>query len=173
MDISYILMMKDIERMNGRFKLRQYNLMEHSYGVTALFFEFAQREGINIDLQDVKFVLNHDILEVVTTDLVWPVKNHSEKTKEAWEVIENEVLLANPDLEPYCDKAAHQLLGSLKHKLFKVCDLLDLWLFCQREKECGNNSVEIREIILNCENMLNGKFSTVTKYMEDYLNERN
>lgn len=167
--IDHFLKMKNVERMQGTFKLRPYNLMEHSYAVTALFIEMSKREGIEITVQDITDVISHDLLETQTGDLIWSVKHFSDKTLQAWDVIEDEILDEFPELK-YTDNLQ---LDSVKHRLFKACDNLDLWIFCMQEQEFGNDSRAIRDIISNCEMLIeNRKFDSVGEYMKMYREKK-
>jgi len=142
--------------------------MEHQYMTGMLFRHFASLEDIAYDINVWDMILKHDILEVVTSDLPYPVKHFNEKTEQAWEVIEKEVVPKYVSLSRYTDESIAIVLNSQQMKLFKAMDLLDLWIFCKEEQALGNNTSEIKIVIRNCEDMLIGKFGTVDKFMEDY-----
>lgn len=166
--INYYRKMKDLDRLNGKFKHRSYNLIEHSYMVTVLFRHFAFKEDIAYDMQVIDTIMHHDIVETVTSDLPYTVKNHSEKTKTLWGELEKDVVNSFPFLKRYSDEGIKELLSEIQHDLFKVCDLLDLWIFLKEEKSYGNNSFDVNDIIIRCEELIEGKFIHVDKFMESY-----
>jgi hypothetical protein len=89
-------------------------------------------------------------MEVFTTDLPYPVKNLSEKTKQLWADLEHEVALKHKfskDLVNYTDSAIAEILGPKLMWLFKVVDMKELLVFCVEEQELGNNSVPIRKVL--------------------------
>lgn len=168
MDINYYRKCKNIRRLQGTFIHREYNLLEHQYMVAVLFKNFASIEDISFDFNVFDKILHHDILEVETTDLIYTVKNFNEKTKQAWQDIENEILLKHFQLRKYSDHSIKSSLTENQFELFKVCDLLDLWIFCKEEKTAGNNNKQILEVISNCENLILNKFDSVTKFINTY-----
>lgn len=170
-DIRYYQKCRNIHRMSMMFTLRPYNLLEHQYIVGMLFRKFASEEDVSYDINVWDIVLNHDILEVVTTDLPWPIKNFNSKTKESWEVIENEILESNFQLQKYSDENIKSNLNPRQFALFKACDTLDLFIFCKEEQELGNNSKDIKEVISNCFKIMDSlkfKFPKIIKFMSEY-----
>lgn len=165
MDIRYYRKMKNIERLSGTFHIRPYNLLEHSYMVGMLFINFAKLEGVEYNEKTLETVFNHDILEAETGDLIYTVKNHNDNTKFAWRTIEQEVINSNPDLAPYSDYEMECSLTKEQYDLFKVCDLLDLWIFLKEEQKFGNKSEEVETIIKKCDYIIGGKYKHVLKYM--------
>ena len=168
MEISYYQKMRNIERLSGHYKHRQYNLMEHSYMVAVLFSHFAVLEDVSYDIKTIDNILHHDILETVTGDLVSPVKYASEITAECWETIESELLKIHFQLDKYSDSKFKESFNELQHQLFKSCDYLDLWIFCKEEVELGNHTKGILEVIKNCERLIGGRFKWIVKYMSEY-----
>lgn len=160
--------MKNLDRLNGKFKTRGYNLLEHSYMVAMLFKNFAYIEDISYDMQVFDKILHHDIVEVVTADLPWDVKNFSEITKNSWENIEKELISECKFLNRYTDDN-FQFTES-QYKLFKACDVLDLWIFLKEESSYGNKSNDVIEILDRCKTMLNEKynFTSILTYMKEY-----
>ena len=167
--IEHLRQMKNLNRFNGKFIFRSYNLMEHACGVTALFILFAKMEDISIDSEVIDLVLNHDIPEVVTTDLLHPVKNFSEETKKAWEVIEEEVLSAHMELVKYSSKNMKERMTKQQYDLMKACDYFDLFLFCREEVNLGNNDPEINAAFYKCISMLKDcRFPNVVLTLKSY-----
>ena len=151
--IHYYRKMLNVQRLTGTPKLRSYNLAEHSFFVALLFQEFAKIENIDYDVNVLNAVLKHDFLEVLTADLPYHVKNLSEETKEAWDVIENAVVEARREnfIAPLMsDEDIHSALNDEQFLLMKSCDILELLIFCKEEYELGNHSKAILVVLNNC-----------------------
>ncbi len=169
--IKHIRNQKEIERLSGKFKLRGYNLMEHSYMVLSLYLRVCDEEHVAVTIANVDAILNHDIVETITLDLPHPIKNLNEETKASWNIIEEHcVKELAPELTPYTDYNLKKRFTERQYEIFKLCDLLDLWMYCIEEQECGNMSTEIQDVVVNCESMLKGKCETVDKMMEEFNN---
>ncbi len=167
--INYLIKCKNVERLSGKFKHRGYNLLEHQYLVGMLFRHFASIEDVPYDIRVWDIILKHDIVETVTQDLVFPVKNFNKKTKKFWEEIEKEILSEHPKLFMYSNDYMKKALTEGQYNLFKVCDLLDLWIFCKQEIQFGNNSKDMNDVVKKCEELILGKFKSVNKFMANFI----
>ncbi len=169
-NLSYYRKMLHIQRIPGVFKTRPYNLAEHSYYVTVLFLRFCKLENVGIGPSAIELVMDHDVLETISADLPYHVKNLNESTKRAWNIIEEEVVKAKPAFKDVSDDALEIGLSSKQFQLFKACDLLELWIFCKEEVLLGNKSVEIQKVIDTCNTLLTQKvrFESIIKYMEEW-----
>ena len=154
--ISDIRRMNIVDRLSLVAKHRKYSLTEHCFNVAMLFQKFCSQMGIQCSLDDINVILLHDILETITSDLPYPVKNLSDKTKTAWKIIEEEVadgyVMATSDDSMYwfLDNSIKKVLGEEKHKLFKICDLYELFEFVSEEIEMGNKTKDMVEIQQRC-----------------------
>lgn len=169
MEIKYYRKLKNIDRMQGLPKQRNYSLMEHSYMVTVLFRHFASIENVSYDMCALDIVMHHDIVESVTMDLPWPIKNHNSETKLAWGVIEEELIKTHFQLSNYSDTNIKGSLTPLQYSLFKACDTLDLLIFVKEEQALGNNTKELREVESNCLGIFKSighHFPKISKYIE-------
>ena len=170
MEISYYRKLKNIDRLQSVPKQRNYNLLEHQYMVGMLFRHFASKEDIAYDIKVWDLVLNHDILESVTIDLPWNIKNFSSKTKEAWGIIEEELISKHFQLQRYSDKALKSGMTPIQFALFKVCDTLDLLIFVKEEQALGNNTDEINEVEENCYKIMDSlefKFPKIKQFIQE------
>ncbi len=146
--IENLLICRDIPRMTGVYTHKSYDLMHHQFIVGNLFIHFAELEGVEFDVEHLKIVFNHDLVETATRcDLPHPIKNLNAITRRAWEVIEEEVINVNPALAKYSDKAIKSGLNKKQHALFKACDYLDLLIFIMQERALGNNAKRIIEVL--------------------------
>ena len=169
MEISNLLKLKNIERLSGTFTHRSYNLMEHQYMVAMLFQEFSKQECIEITMDEFEACLKHDMLESITGDLINPVKKLNSITSECWDKIEDEVIQANTEFNDYSDMNIRgKFKNELNYSLFKVCDYLDLWIFCKEEFSVGNHHKDLVKVIYKCQELIGNKFRSVKMFMESY-----
>lgn len=147
--------MDNVQRLSGFKLLQDYSLTKHCYHVGALFMRFAIKYAIPFTMMDLDFVLKHDILETVTGDLLYTAKNYNSKTAEKWEEIEKELTDEWSEyhyLYMYTDNYAEKHMNREAFKLFKDCDLFELYEFCWTEVDLGNKSV--MPVIKNCQSIL-------------------
>lgn len=141
--------MRHIERLSSTPKIKSYTLAEHCYYTGMLFIELAEKENIEISLDDAKKILMHDFLETFTGDLIWSAKNLNSVTKTCWEDLETQIA-AFHGIEDYTDSEIEESLGNRKTALFKLCDLLELYMFCCDEEDLGNRNIGLSKVIATC-----------------------
>lgn len=171
MEIKYYRALKNIDRLTGVTKHKNYNLLEHSYMVAILFKKFASIEDVPYTMVEFDLVMNHDIVESVTGDLSYEVKKATHKTEISWEIIEDEIIKIHPQLDHYSDKRIKSGLNERQYNLFKTCDTLDLWIFLKEEVALGNTTSRVMQIIGNCERLIakyGSEFKTITNLMQNY-----
>jgi 5'-deoxynucleotidase YfbR-like HD superfamily hydrolase len=169
--VTYQRRMLNMQRLAGSPKLRSYNLAEHSYFVTALFIEFAKREGLSLSVESIEAVLNHDVVETITADLPYMAKNHSSATKEAWAAIEDELVGYHSNLSRFTDEGLKETLPVTEYQLFKMVDILELWIFCKEEVALGNVSEAIFKVLRKCEEIIYGsnpRFPSIEDFVAEY-----
>jgi 5'-deoxynucleotidase YfbR-like HD superfamily hydrolase len=137
--------------------------------VMSLFKVFCEREGIHYNLEVLDLVANHDILETVTGDILYPVKNINDETRRAVEVLEEAAvrLPQNKHLRNYTDEKIKKALNKDQHDMFKACDTLCLWIFCVKEYQMTGQS-SIQEVINTCSKLLSNKFASISVFMKTY-----
>lgn len=165
MNIYHYRRLKNVNRLNTEPITRPYNLLEHSYMVTILFCHFAKLEHIEYDAVVLEAILHHDILETITGDLPWNVKNHNANTQSSWINIEEEAVKMKDQFEPYTDQNLENVMDTPQYTLFKTCDMLDLWIFLQEERRLGNMSLACFEIMERAKKLIYGKFRSIDDYM--------
>jgi len=173
--ISNYRKMLNIQRLSGTYKQRSYNLAEHSYYVVILFQHFAEIEKIDYDVKELSLILRHDLVEVLTGDLIYTVKNSSPDNKERWELIEDEIIGKHKEFLPYSDSSIKSFLTEDQFRLLKICDLLELWIFLQEEKIAGNKNWSVFDISDRCVKLItsyclsgNRQFLSVIKFMNSF-----
>lgn len=161
--------MLTIDRLAGKFKLRKYDLAQHSYFTGILFTHFAKLEGIEYSTEVLEIVLSHDLMEVQTADLPYPIKNLNEVTKECWASIESEAAKAFPEFQKFSDESIKSSLTEEQFKLFKCMDYLDLFLFIHEEILLGNVTSEMVEIYERCIELAGNVYKSVDDFMKEKL----
>lgn len=165
MNIYHYRRLKNVNRLNTEPITRSYNLLEHSYMVTMLFCHFAKLELIEYDTVVLEAIMHHDILETVTGDLPWNVKNHNGETQSSWITIEEEAVKMKSGFDAYTDQNLQNVMNDKQYLLFKTCDMLDLWIFLQEERRLGNTALACFEIMERAKQIIYGKFRTIDDFM--------
>lgn len=154
--ISNIRKMNNIDRLSLVMKHRKYSITEHCFHTAMLFQKFCIEMNVEYTLNDLNLILLHDILETKTSDLPYIVKNFNEKTRAAWDMIEKEIVNYcclqenHTSLFYYYDETICRILGEEKYRIFKLCDLLELFEFIDEEISLGNKTKDIIEIYGRC-----------------------
>lgn len=163
--IDYLLQMKQIQRLPNVPHHRSYNILEHGFVVGMLFRWFASACDVSYDINVWDKVLMHDYMEAFTGDLNFVVKNLSEKTSAAWAEIEKEVCDRDTVLGQYSDEAIKSSMTQEQYILFKVCDYLELWIFCKQEEALGNVTSGNQQVIKNCHQLIYRLCGTDRKWL--------
>lgn len=157
--------LKNVQRLSGKYLIQKYSVAEHCYYTGILFEHFAKLEDINITLIETDFVYRHDMLEAITGDIQRPAKTHNKTINKCWETIE-EQLSFEFGIVRYLDSFADIHFSKVPLKLFKACDLLELYLFCHEEYNLGNQSKDILTVLNNCfDNLIVSDFSSIADYV--------
>ncbi len=167
--IEYYRKMLNIQRLAGVTKLRSYNLAEHSFFVTILFEEFAEIEDVDYDKNTLYYILRHDFMETLTTDLPYQVKNFNRFTKAAWKTIEEEIFKGRePEFNHIVtDENLAFNLNQQQFKLMKACDILELLIFCTEEYKLGNKDQSLLKVIENCDQILRDtRYKSIIEFSE-------
>lgn len=140
---------KYVIRFSAQMLTKPPNLMEHCYATASIFVALAKYWDIPVSLNAVDFVLNHDLLETETGDLLYPVK-HMKHNEVNWGAIENAVVEAFPMLEGYADN--NESLTNDEQWLFRFSDLLEGLITCLEEIRMGNRNPSVatcRQVYIN------------------------
>lgn len=163
----HIRSLKNANRLSGFALIQPYSTAIHSFYTGILFEEIAIIENIYVTINEIGFVYRHDIVESVTGDVLLPVKIHSETTNKKWKEIEEELIDSRYSaLRNYSDQYAEHFFSEPAFRLFKACDLFELYFFIMEEMELGNMSQGIVEVLMNCRNLLpEFNIDFITKYV--------
>lgn len=144
--------MKDVNRCSGTRLSRPYTLDSHGAFVADLYYLFATRTGFEPTAKQLFYILNHDIMETETGDLLYPAKNLNPKVADAWDSIE--AAIAETDETLITDVELSEKFTENEYALFKACDMLELWITCVEEARMGNNTLALRQIIATAQKIL-------------------
>lgn len=144
--------MKDVQRFAGACMLKPCSIATHGALTALIFIGLCDFTGDYLNGKEMELVLRHDILEVVTGDLLSPAKMLGE---EGWDKVEGKISqeLA-PELYTYTGKSLRKLLGAYKYRLFKLADCLEGWHQCQEELALGNATERVKEAAVSYEEVL-------------------
>jgi len=171
MKIEYYRRMKNIQRLGTHVIQREYNLLEHQYMVTVLFRHFAYREDVPYNIDTLDLVMKHDVLEIFTGDLPYDIKKINSLVEKSWDVVEQEVAEIHPELKPYTDTNIQQAMNPSQYKLFKACDMLELWVFIWEEMQLGNRNPRLAAVEKRARKILNDfSFVSIIQFMNNYRN---
>ncbi|MGL5913528.1 MAG: YfbR-like 5'-deoxynucleotidase [Bacteroidales bacterium] len=143
---------RTVERCSLAPKIRSYDLMQHSFGVLSIYLDLINIFNLPTQTQDkIETVLRHDLLEVLTGDLPYNIKNLNDTVSTMWESIENEVAKKTkcPAIVACTDANIKTVLSVLEYKVFKLADMLDLLFYCTEEASLGNDSDDMLAILNN------------------------
>jgi len=130
---------RSVRRFAGQRFTDPPNIAEHQYATASLFIWLAQHMGIDVTVQGVDFVLNHDLLEVESGDLLFPVK-HFRQNSEHWDAIECAIInqADNGCLRRYQDCNCATFMRTSEIWLWKFCDHLEGYITSLEELKRGN-----------------------------------
>ena len=111
--------------------LRTQTVAEHSWQVMRLFLELFP-DAVTVEV--LTWILWHDVAEIGTGDVPFPLKSRYPELKGILDEIENDVTenmgIVWPELTPR------------QRLLVKVCDLLEMWEWGCEEMRMGNRYAE-------------------------------
>ena len=149
-EISYYdYKLKNVMRLSTVPTHRPYTVAIHSYYTALLYIEICECEKQWIDQQNLMWVLRHDVVEAVTGDLIYPVKNKNGTTQMSWENIEW-MMTKDTILESFTEGNSSRKFSKEAWNIFKCADLYELFLFCTEEYELGNRHIGIIKVLRNC-----------------------
>lgn len=130
--IGYILNLDTVERWNGNFNLVPDNDATHSFRVAALslFNGLLEQErfgktDINIYSLVCKSIL-HDLVEVISGDVISKIKKYTEDIKKSFELYEKEVASSMvKKLPPLFHEAIHEFMVECKNDTYEG-ELVDI-----------------------------------------------
>lgn len=106
--------------------LHTESVAEHSHRVAMIYMEL-----FGVDAEALAYIMCHDLCELWTGDLPFPVKARNPALKKAVDAVEKQAAaeLGLPDIPT---------LEDWKKRLVKICDLLQMWEFGHIELMMGN-----------------------------------
>ena len=143
-----ILKMSALNRYNNRDRITQENIAEHSFYVSFAVMKLS--EIFNVDnetkLRALQMSVLHDIPEIHTSDIPYPIKQKSPMLKTALEKLELEFM---KESYPQFYETFHQFTEDSEDDaviLVKVADAISVLQYAQREINLGNKTEDMMEI---------------------------
>lgn len=151
-DVSYISTysirrLDNIIRYNNRIKNHCQTVASHSYYVSYTMMRLLDFVDIPIDMKYklLSYCLVHDISEVHIGDTPHDVKAANPELKDMLERFEDD-FYAQAGLHGISDIIRDDY-QKIKYNLFKLCDLLDVFMYAKEEMYLGNQSIEMANIM--------------------------
>lgn len=177
--------MSNIFRYSGtRVNLRE-NLAEHSYYVALisdiLSKDISERYDIKIDREQVlRYALVHDLEEMYTGDIIWPVKSLSPALANELNIVWGK-LLSEGIGQKFPKNIGDEILSNhknyedfkydkLENRIVKFSDGVQVIMYSLSELESGNHY--FNETIINTRDWMNDKWGD-DKYFSPYMKEIN
>lgn len=143
-----ILKMSDLLRYNGRYKIKNESIAEHSFYVAYNVLSICHKYNIpdEIKLKALEFAVIHDIPELYTNDICYITKRDNPKLAAILDEVERDFV---ENEMPEIRDAFFELQNSknsIEHTILKLADGLSVLQFASREIALGNQSEEMLEI---------------------------
>ena len=140
-----ILKMSDLMRYNGRYKIKNESIAEHSFYVGYNVLNICHKYNIpdEIKLKALEFAVIHDIPELYTNDICYITKRDNPKLAAILDEVERDFV---ENEMPEIRDAFFELQNSknsIEHTILKLADGLSVLQFASREIALGNQSEEM------------------------------
>lgn len=137
----------NIIRYNNRLKIHNQTVASHSYYVSYTMMRLLEIIDIPIDIKYklLSYCLIHDISEIHIGDMPHDIKASKPEVKNMLEQFEED-FYAQAGLSDIYEviKDDYQ---KIKYNLFKLCDLMDVFMYAKEELYLGNSTVEMSNIL--------------------------
>lgn len=143
-----ILKMSALNRYNNRDRITQENIAEHSFYVGFTVMKLCELFSVDNDtkLKSLQMSILHDIPEIETGDISYPIKQKSPALKTALEELELEFMKETyPQFYELFDEFTFAN-DSDAVLLVKVADAISVLQYAQREINLGNKTEDMMEI---------------------------
>lgn len=143
-----ILKMSDLMRYNGRYKIKNENIAEHSFYVGYNVLNICHKYNIpdEIKLKALEFAVIHDIPELYTNDICYITKRDNPKLAAILDEVERDFVENEmPEIKDAFIKLQESKC-SIEHLILKLADSLSVQQFANRELALGNKSDDMLEI---------------------------
>lgn len=143
-----ILKMSDLLRYNGRYKIKNENIAEHSFYVAYNVMNICKKYDISeLDkCKSLEFAIVHDIPELYTNDINYITKRDNPELSKLLDNIEREFIVRGMPLIKDSFMEFQNDKNSIPHIIVKLADSLSVLQFALREINLGNTSRDMREI---------------------------
>lgn len=136
-------------RYNNQFMLRQENVAEHSYMVSAIVHILCEQYEIDdkTHFEALKYAIIHDMPEAVTGDILASTKSWIPELPELLSELELKIV---DGTFPFLSKTYHSLHhkeNELAYVILKLADYLSVQVCMEREERLGNRQSFVHTIL--------------------------
>lgn len=143
-----ILKMSDLLRYNGRFKIKNESIAEHSFYVSYNILNICHKYNLpdDIKLRALEYGVIHDIPELYTNDISYITKRDNPELAKMLDKIERDFVVNEmPEIKTaFLDLQSNK--SSLEHLILKLADALSVLQFAKRDISLGNVSKDMYDI---------------------------
>lgn len=162
-----ILKMSDLMRYNGRYKIKNENISEHSFYVAYNVLTICHKYNLSdaIKLKSLEYAVIHDIPELYTNDISYITKRDNPELSKMLDKIEKDYIvrempqISNSFIELQNNKK------SIEHVILKLADALSVLQFATREVDLGNVSLDMKEIFAESSQRVKGLEEELVKML--------
>lgn len=174
---AYIARMKHIKRWGLMPSVREENIQEHSLQVAMIAHALAllqnKRYGSTLNPEHVMAIaVYHETGEVITGDLVTPIKYYNEEIRTAYKKIEkeaeNRMISMLPEMIQEDYRCLIQPEDEEEKRLVKAADKIAAFTKCLEEKRSGNREFEKAEEALK-KSIEDMKIPVVDDFMREFI----
>lgn len=174
---AYISRMKHIKRWGLMPSVREENIQEHSLQVAMIAHALAlmsnKHYGSNLDPEHVMAIaVFHETGEVITGDLVTPIKYYNEEIRSAYKKIEKEAENRMISMLPEDLQGEYrELIQPEKEEeklLVKAADKIAAYTKCLEEKRSGNQEFSRAEAALK-KSIEDMHLPVVDEFMKEFI----
>lgn len=166
-----LLRMSDVVRYSGRAKIKDENIAEHSFYVCANVLTICKAYGINDSMKAkaLEFAVVHDIGELSTGDVPYPLKRDFPEMKAALDSAEKKYI---ERVWPQFSDSFETLLTEEKTwtteaLILKLADTMSVLQYTENELLLGNNDSDMAFINENAYERIDDLVSRLTKSLEE------
>lgn len=160
-------------RFNNQQTIKQENVAEHSFMVSAIVEMFCSQHNIDHDTHftALRYAILHDFPESETGDIIRSLKYGAgiKETIDKYEelIMEEKFKHVSDIYLSYSKKE-----NILAHDIVKLADFISVDLYIERETMLGNQNPKLKEIKNECETLISETYSNIKKEMEKYANKK-
>lgn len=147
--------LKSLVRYNTRLKLTSETVAEHSYFVSLFTMIICEELGLDdfVTVNALKYAIMHDIPEIDTSDIPYPVKKANPQLTKVLQQLEVKSIQQHlgKDCADFFEIVESSVNGTVElqiiRQVVKLADTLSVKQYCENERMLGNQAID--EIMLD------------------------